>query len=100
MRFDWSYAGMGRYLRESRDLHEAMHAAGRDVAGRARSIATREAFETGAYAGSFRVVAERGPDRRVGVRVENTDPIAASIEFGSARVRARNVLRRATEGAQ
>ncbi len=101
MRFDWSYPGMGAYLRGSRELYECMHTVGRDVKRRATGIAVREAYDTGAYSRSFGVIAQRGQDRRVGVRVENTDPIAASIEFGSTNMRrARNILRRAAEGAE
>lgn len=101
MRFDWSYPGMGAYLRGSRELYTAMNSAGRDVKRRARAIAVREAFDTGRYSESFQVVANRSEDGRVGVRVENTDGNAAAIEFGSAkRRRALNVLRRAAEGAE
>lgn len=100
MHLVWNYADMGRFLRTSPELHQALNSVARDVATRARAIAVREAFDTGAYSRSIAVAAERGTDGRLGMIVEATDPAAAPIEFGNAHTRGRgqHILRRAAQG--
>jgi len=101
MELRYDYGGMGQYLRGSTDLYEAVNQVAMDVAARARAIARREAYETGAYADSIGVVAERGDDGRVGCVVQATDPKSAAMEFGNAATggRSRHILRRAAGGA-
>lgn len=84
-----------RRLADSAGVGSMLQSKASTVLSRARAISP---FETGEYAGSFRVGFDR-TDRRV-IRVYNDADHALVVEYGSSRVPHYRVLGRALEAAR
>lgn len=78
MKYTPDHRGIARFL-VSDDMHDTMQQIGDEAAAYAASIAPRD---TGEYAGSF-VVQTENQDGRATALVGNTDPGAATIEWGA-----------------
>lgn len=97
-RFNASYSGISELINSPRMVAE-MRRRAEKVAARASATAPRD---TGQYSASFRVESGShggaGKDRAYG-RVENSDPAAFYVEFGTSRQEARHPLRNALHSA-
>ena len=95
-RYEPDYGATGRWLRNDRELYQAVFAAARQIASQARVIAP---VDSGEYRDRIEVSAGRGWDGRVAADVAALAAHSAAVEFGNRRTRGRgqHVLARAAE---